>query len=66
MSERVPYMDIPREVRDVLDDVYLPEGVEIWWNARNSMLGGRRPAEAPEAAGDVLRIANMLADGNFA
>lgn len=32
-------------VVDQLDEVYRPEGVEIWLHSRNKLLGGERPVD---------------------
>ena len=44
MSDRVPYARIPQTMRDLLDEVLYPDGVEMWWNARHKPLDGWRPA----------------------
>jgi hypothetical protein len=42
---RVPYAEIPQTMRDLLDEVYTPEGVEIYWNSRNRWLHGLSASE---------------------
>lgn len=57
-----------RRIRALLTEVYTDEGVHIWLHARNRSLGGQVPAELMSvgATEDVLRLAQQLADGNFA
>jgi hypothetical protein len=53
------------EIRELLSEVYLPEGVDIWIAAHNRNLGGRTARELLDA-GDhepVLAEAKMLAGG---
>lgn len=73
--ERVLYADIPTGARDVLDELYLPEGVEIWWNSPNRLLFNFLDADDPARINTPLiprdhpeaaeGYANSLADGNF-
>lgn len=49
------------QVRAGLAEVYKPEGVEIWLQARNRLLGGRRAIDCP--AEDVLRVIEQLQSG---
>lgn len=67
----VDYEDIPLAVRNILDEIYQPEGCEIWWNTPNVLMAHYvrsttqrtfRPREMPAAAYD---LANALADGVF-
>jgi len=70
MSERTLYADIPPEARDALDDLYYPEGAEIWWNAPHRWLHGVSPRDAwqsgDEGQADVRRILDILTSGAFA
>lgn len=67
------YEEIPLAVRNLLDELYDPEGCEIWWNRPNALMrhyakvyrhhhSELRPRQDPEAAYD---LANALADGVF-
>jgi hypothetical protein len=58
-------VDVERRVRELLAEVYKPEGVEIWLNSPNRNLSGNRPAEliAQGWGKDVLREAERLAHG---
>lgn len=57
---RVAYADIPQTMRDQLAEVYLPDGVETWWNARSRTLAGQAArdlwgtAEGREKVRDVV------------
>ncbi len=65
----VPYGDIPQTMRDLLDEVYHPKGVEIWWNARTTWLGGASPRAmwtVPEGRKQVQQVVEMLVAGSFA
>jgi hypothetical protein len=42
-----------------LEDVYLPEGIEIWLHARNSELGDNRPLDLLEG-GDFEPVMNVV------
>lgn len=57
--------DMERRVRELLADVYTPEGVEIWLNAPNRSLGGFRAVDllADGDGADVLAVAERLAGG---
>jgi hypothetical protein len=72
---REQYEDIPQRVREVLDEIFQPEGAVIWWNSPNQYLvhhlpeallfrseDDMRPCVHPQAA---YELANALADGNF-
>jgi len=73
-DDRVRYADIPAAAREVLDELYEPVGVEIWWNSPNKVLFNWLPTDHPDR-GKPLRprdhpdaavtYANALADGNF-
>lgn len=60
------YEEIPKILRDVLDEVYLREGVVIWWNNRHALLGESARERWEKAAGDVMQLAYQLRDGAFA
>lgn len=71
MSEHVPYDEIPRFARDLVDELFSPEQAEKWWNAPNRILGNYTsgdytadaiPREHPEAAAALL---DAIADGAF-
>jgi len=47
-----PYVEIPPAMRDLLDEIYDPEGVELWWNGRHTTFDNRTPAEEWTEGGD--------------
>lgn len=65
--EHVAYAAIPQPARDVLDEIYTPEGAAMWWNARLKTLDLERPRDVhPRDPQRVMNLLNSLADGNFA
>jgi uncharacterized protein (DUF2384 family) len=54
-------------VRDLLSEVYLPEGIEIWLQAPNKNLGNWRPCDLIERGdpGLVVEEINRLRTGSF-
>ena len=52
-------------VVDRLEEVYTPEGIEIWLHSRNRLLGGRRPIERLRSGGfsEVIDAVESLAHG---
>lgn len=55
------------QTRDLLADVYQPEGVEIWLRSPNRLLDGKRPCDLIEA-GDVepvFGVIDMLRTGAY-
>lgn len=53
--------------RQIASEIYEPEGVEMWMNARNRLLDGERPIDliATGEGERVIELLNRLADGNF-
>ena len=53
------------ELRDVLAEVYTPEGVDIWLDSRHVQLGGRSVEEMMDEGGEaeqqVIDLARSLA-----
>lgn len=59
------HKSIPDELREILDGVYTPEGVQVWWTHRHNFLG-QAPCDAwAERKDEVLQVAQMLRDGAF-
>lgn len=68
MNEPTDAATAEAEIRRLLAEVYKPEGVEIWMRSRSRFFGLERPndlIQSPEGAEKVLRVAEMLAGGNF-
>lgn len=67
---RVGYDNIPQTMRDLLDELYEPEGVEIWWNSRSTLLDQYSAAQMwqndPEGRRKVQMIVDMLVSGSYA
>ena len=66
----VLYDHIPLEARQVLDEIYDPRGVEIWWNTPNRLLhhytGLHLPTQVPRDHPIAAeQLANAIADGVF-
>ena len=66
MSEYETYDEIPGALRALLDEIYWPDGAEIWWNSLNRILDGERPRDLAKSADGVTQIdslLNAIADG---
>lgn len=52
-------------IRELLSEVYLPEGVEVWLNSRNRSLGMEVPAQLISSGrfSEVLEVAKFIAGG---
>lgn len=62
------YDNIPLHIRNHLDDLYTPEGVEVWWNARNAWLNSEIPRdlwETPQGRNRVWQLVEILESGAF-
>jgi hypothetical protein len=61
MTEFEFAMPIPIELRQILEEVYLPEGAEVWWRSKHDRFGGRTAADWFDIAPDeVLAAAEAL------
>jgi hypothetical protein len=58
--EEGPYRPPPEEteVREILQDIYTPEGVDVWMRAAHRALGGGSP-EAAIRTGDGAKVLDM-------
>lgn len=56
------------QVREAAAEVFTPDGVELWMDARNRMLDGRSPHELIAAGKGqrTLDLIDFLASGSFA
>ena len=61
------HAEVEQQVRTALNDLYLPEGVELWLHSPNSLLNHRRPLDLIEAGyGDeVLAAIESIATGGL-
>lgn len=68
MIDRDELVEAERNARLIASEVYDDEGVELFTNARNRVLGGERPIDliARGEGQRVIDYLNILADGNFA
>lgn len=57
--------DIPAELKELLDQVYTPEGVVIWWTGKHRLLGCSAQEAWPTRRAEVMQVAMMLLDGAF-
>ncbi len=57
-----------QQVREAAAEVFTPEGVDLWIDARNRMLDGRSPRElVVQGEGQrALDLIDFLASGSFA
>lgn len=66
---RAAYADIPQTMRDLLDEVYKPDGVVRWWNSPNRLLDGLRPSglwTTVEGRKRVREVVESLGPGQVA
>jgi len=65
---KMPSEQVEQEVRELLADVYKPEGIEIWLNGRNRKLNAERPIDLiNRGEGErVLTLARQLAETSYA
>lgn len=64
-----PYEQIPQTMRDVLDTVYTPAGVEIWWNAKQRWFAGMTPRDlwrTVRGREQVRQVVDSLGSGQVA
>lgn len=59
---------IPKDIEDLLFEIFDPEGAVLWWLSRNRTLELQRPcdlARTPDGHQRVVNLLNRLADGNL-
>lgn len=63
----VHYEDIPLPMRIALSEVYSPDGVEHWWNAKNASLEGETAAAWWYAGRrkDVEMVVDLIVQGSW-
>lgn len=67
--EHIGYNDIPESMRDLLDELYQPEGVEIWWNSASTLLDQYSAAQlwsSELGRQKVQMVIDMLVSGSYA
>lgn len=56
-----PGSGVPLELREILEKVYTPEGVEVWWRGGNLLLNWFAPREVWRSRKDeVMALAESL------
>ena len=66
MSEHETYDEIPDSLRVLLDEIWWPDGAEMWWNSPIRLLDGEIPrdlAKSPEGVTQIDSLLNAIAEG---